>query len=254
MEAPLFPAFLTLAGRRCLVVGIGAEAERKAALMLRCGATVIACASLGDAPPSLDGIALAIAAGASGADAAALSEACQRRGIPVNVADEPHLCSFLMPAIIDRAPVTVAISTGGRSPMLAVLLREALDRLLPARLGALAELAGRFRPVVRGAIGDAAARRRFWHGVLTGPVAALVLAGRDRVARTALRDALSPLGARMRLVVDGGEPHGVDGGIALRRRQTGVAEQLLDGAEIAAARQEMRREAVAQRMRGRAFR
>jgi uroporphyrin-III C-methyltransferase / precorrin-2 dehydrogenase / sirohydrochlorin ferrochelatase len=189
MDTPLFPMFLDLAERRCLVLGAGPETERKAALLERCGATVIPCARLTDAPP-LDDIALVMVVGASSPDTQALADACRRRGIPVNVEDEPRLCSFIMPAIVDRAPVMVAISTSGRSPALAKLLREALDKLLPVELGALGVFAGRFRRRVRHAIADPAMRRSFWRRVLSGPIAVLVLGGREREAETVLREAL----------------------------------------------------------------
>jgi uroporphyrin-III C-methyltransferase/precorrin-2 dehydrogenase/sirohydrochlorin ferrochelatase len=193
MEISLYPMFLDLSGRHCLVLGSGPEAARKVALLERCGARVVLCAALADAPP-LNGLALAIAAGAPPDDAWALAGSCRQLGIPVNVMDEPRLCSFVMPAIVDRAPVMVAISTGGRSPLLAKLLREVLDRALPARLGALAAFAGRFRGRVRHAIADPAVRLRFWHTVLTGPIAARVLGGREQEAATTLQNALVNLG------------------------------------------------------------
>jgi len=185
METPLFPMFLDLSGRHCLVVGAGPEAARRVALLDRCGARVAVCARLADAPP-LEDMALVMAADTPLADAEALAQACEQRGIPVNVADAPQFCTFIMPAIVDRAPVTVAISTGGRSPMLAALLRECLDRHLPLELGALASLAARFRNRVRCAVADPTARRQFWRRVLTGRIAALVLGGREPEAEAAL--------------------------------------------------------------------
>jgi len=187
---PPFPMFLDLVGRRCLVLGADSGAARKADLLERCGASVVRCARLEDVP-SLEGFALAMAAGATPADAQTLAQTCRSLGIPVNVTDELALCSFITPAIVDRAPVMVAISTGGRSPQLAKLIREALDKVLPLELGALGALAGRFRNRVRSAIADPSERRRFWHGTLTGPIAALVFAGRERQAEDALRASLA---------------------------------------------------------------
>jgi len=182
--------FLDLVGRRCLVLGAGPEAARKADLLERHGASVVRCERYKHAP-SLEGSALAMAAGTIPADAHTLAQTCRSLGIPVNVADEPALCSFIMPAIVDRAPVMVAISTGGRSPQLAKLLREVLDGFLPLELGALGTLAGCFRGRVQSAISDPSARRRFWHSTLTGPIAALVFAGRERQAEEALRASLA---------------------------------------------------------------
>ncbi|HXQ49912.1 MAG TPA: bifunctional precorrin-2 dehydrogenase/sirohydrochlorin ferrochelatase [Stellaceae bacterium] len=186
MREPYFPVCLDLVGRRCLVVGSNAEAARRSAMVERAGAIVVRLAALAGAPVELDGMALVVISGAPYDQAAALSRRCQDRFIPVNVVDEPTLCSFVMPALVERGSVTVAISTGGRSPLLAKLLRQAIDRILPARLGDLAELAGEARPLVRERIADPSHRLRLWVRVLTGPVAALALAGRKDAARAAL--------------------------------------------------------------------
>ena len=118
------------------------------------------------------------------ADAAAAKRFC-------NVVDDPSLCSFVMPAIVDRAPVTIAIGTSGLSPTLARWIKGLMEMLLPARLGALASLAGSWRERVRAAVPDAAERRRFWEGVVAGEVAEHAFAGRDAAAEDALRTALA---------------------------------------------------------------
>jgi uroporphyrin-III C-methyltransferase/precorrin-2 dehydrogenase/sirohydrochlorin ferrochelatase len=186
MRAPYFPVSLDLEGRRCLVVGADGEAARKAAALERAGAIVLRRTDLAAAPASLEGLALVVISGVPDGEAASLSGRCQARGIPVNVVDKPRLCSFLMPALVARGPVTVAISTGGRSPLLAKLLRQIIDQLLPGRLGDLAELAGEARPMVREHIADPSDRLRFWTGVLTGSVAKIALTGRKDAARAAL--------------------------------------------------------------------
>ncbi|MDE2165207.1 MAG: bifunctional precorrin-2 dehydrogenase/sirohydrochlorin ferrochelatase [Alphaproteobacteria bacterium] len=183
-----FPICLDLAGKRCLVVGAGAEAERKAAALRRAGAHVACSTEL--AADDLNGCALVIAVEVDLALAKAVSRAAQTRGILVNVSDRPELCSFIMPAIIDRAPITLAISTGGASPALARRLREMLDAIVPRRLGALAALAGEFRVRVRHRIPDLVARRAFWDRLLDGPVARLALAGEQDAARHRLESAL----------------------------------------------------------------
>ncbi|MDE1968952.1 MAG: bifunctional precorrin-2 dehydrogenase/sirohydrochlorin ferrochelatase [Alphaproteobacteria bacterium] len=183
-----FPICLDLAGKRCLVVGAGPEAERKAAALRRAGAHVVTASHF--VPADLDGCALAFAADVSYAVGEAVSRAARARGILVNVADRPELCSFIMPAVIERAPVTVAITTGGASPAVARRLRETLDAIVPRRLGALAALAGEFRARVRHAIADAATRRAFWERLLDGPVARLALAGEQDAARRQLEAAL----------------------------------------------------------------
>ncbi|HKR19614.1 MAG TPA: bifunctional precorrin-2 dehydrogenase/sirohydrochlorin ferrochelatase [Stellaceae bacterium] len=184
-----FPICLDLAGKRCLVVGAGPEAERKAAALRRAGAQVIAAPRF--TPDDLDDCRLAIAVDVPLAVGEAVSRAAQARGILVNVADRPDLCNFIMPAVIERAPMTLAISTGGASPALARRLRETLDAIVPRRLGALAALAGEFRARVRHDIADAARRRAFWERLLDGPVARLALAGEQDAARHQLEAELS---------------------------------------------------------------
>ncbi len=183
-----FPICLDLAGKRCLVVGAGPESERKAAALRRAGAQVVATPRF--TPTDLDGCALAFAADVPRAVGETMSRAARARGILVNVADRPELCSFIMPAVIERAPVTLAISTGGTSPALARRLRETLDAIVPRRLGALAALAGEFRARVKYRIADAAMRRAFWERLLDGPVARLALAGEQEAARRQLEAAL----------------------------------------------------------------
>jgi uroporphyrin-III C-methyltransferase/precorrin-2 dehydrogenase/sirohydrochlorin ferrochelatase len=204
-----FPVFLDLNGRRCLVVGGDAAAAAKAALLHRAGAEVCVvsetpCPALRDAarrgaathlarhfsPPLLDGVALVMVAGETLAVSEAVALAARERGIPINVMDDARLSSFIMPAIVDRSPVTIAISTGGASPLLASLLRRWLDSLLPRRLGGLAALAGHFRALVKRRLHDGIARRRFWEEILTGETARLALEGNVAAAGAALRQAL----------------------------------------------------------------
>jgi uroporphyrin-III C-methyltransferase/precorrin-2 dehydrogenase/sirohydrochlorin ferrochelatase len=203
------PIFLDLRGRRCLLVGGGEAAAAKAALLRRAGAEIAVvahrlCPDLADAvrrgaaihlaedftAPLLDGAVLVMVAGETPAVSAAVSRAAQARALPVNVMDEAAFCSFIVPAIVDRSPVVVAIASGGRAPMLASLLRQWLDRALPERLGSLAALAGGFRPLVKRRLAAPAARRRFWRQVFTGKTASLALAGNQAAARGALLDEL----------------------------------------------------------------
>ena len=183
-----YPIYLDLAGRRCLVVGAGPEADRRAAALRRSGADVVTTPHF--RPADLDGCALAIVTEPDLGIGEIVSRAAQARGILVNVMDRPELCSFIMPAVIDRAPVPQAISTSGASPALARRLRETLDAIVPRRLGALAALAGEFRSRVRRAIPDPVLRRAFWDRLLDGPVARLALAGEQEAARRHMETAL----------------------------------------------------------------
>ncbi len=100
--------------------------------------------------------------------------------------DDPELSSFIMPAIVDRAPITVAVSSGGRSPVLARWVKGLIESSLPARLGDLARLAGRWRSRVQEAISNLDQRRRFWERVLESPVPEYVYAGREADAHSVL--------------------------------------------------------------------
>jgi uroporphyrin-III C-methyltransferase/precorrin-2 dehydrogenase/sirohydrochlorin ferrochelatase len=115
----------------------------------------------------------------------ALAAHARRQRIPVNVVDRPDLSTFIFPAIVDRGEVVVAIGTGGAAPVLARRLRERIEALLPARIGDLAALMGRFRAAAHKRRG-ADSRRRFWERVVDGPIGAAALAGRWHEAETAL--------------------------------------------------------------------
>jgi uroporphyrin-III C-methyltransferase/precorrin-2 dehydrogenase/sirohydrochlorin ferrochelatase len=148
----------------------------------------------------LDRYALAIAATGDQEVDRAVAAAARARRIPVNVVDQPMLCSFILPSIVERAPLIVAVSSGWASPVLARLLRARLESMIPAAYGRLAALAAEFRDRVKARF-KGAERRRFWERALQGPIAELVLAGRDAEARRALAAAIDDT----RLAFSGGE-------------------------------------------------
>ena len=203
------PIFMNTRGRRCLVVGGGEVAARKASLLLDAGAQVtVVSPELGRTlkawagegriehkaakfkPEDLQDCALVVAATDDEVVNREVSSLAQERQLPVNVVDNPALCSFIMPSIIDRSPVQIAVSTGGASPVLARLLRARVESMIPAAYGHLARLVDSFRDKVKGRFSDTNARRVFWESVLQGEVAELVFAGRDEEAREALSKAL----------------------------------------------------------------
>ena len=176
------PLFFDVRGRRVVVVGEGAMADRRAALAASAGAIVSRKTSVAAA---FDGaVAAFVATGDADRDAIA-AFAARQAGVPVNVADRPALCDFIMPAIVERDEVIVAVSTGGTSPTLAQAVRARIEAALPERLGALARLASEFRAQVQALIVDPARRRTFWRGLTSGPAAALALAGDTQGARRA---------------------------------------------------------------------
>ena len=198
-----FPVFLRIAGRPCLVVGGGEVALRKATALARAGGAVhVVAPEVGEALATLaaesggsvarrsfanedvEGKVLAVAATDAREVNEAVSAAARTRNVPVNVVDQPELCSYIVPSIVDRSPLVVALSSGGSAPVLLRLLRERLEAMLPGTYGALAALAGRYRSRVRAAVPDEDARRRFWERVLEGPVAEAATSGRlDRAER-----------------------------------------------------------------------
>ena len=202
------PILLDIREQPCLVVGGGEVAARKVALLLRAGArvTVLAptlsaafdadlaadriahrAASFRD--ENLTGYAVVIAATDDDAVNRTVATAARARRIPVNVVDQPALCSFILPSIVERPPLIVAVSSGGASPVLARLLRARLESFIPAGYGRLAALAAAFRERVKARF-KPPERRRFWERVLQGPISELVLSGRDGEARAALERAL----------------------------------------------------------------
>jgi uroporphyrin-III C-methyltransferase / precorrin-2 dehydrogenase / sirohydrochlorin ferrochelatase len=200
-----FPIFLTLQDRPVLVVGGGEPAARKVELLLSAGARVtliadkvageiaqliaearISWAGRGFDDDDLAGAALVIVATDDEALAARVSHAAQQRSLPVNVVDRPRLSSFIMPAIVDRAPITIAISTGGSAPALARRIRAEIERALPAAIGRLARFAEIFRVQVRRTLESSRDRRRFWDRVFAGRIGELALAGDEIAARREL--------------------------------------------------------------------
>ena len=196
------PIWIALRGRSVLVVGGGPAAASKAQLAARAGAHVTVVApSVGPAvadllaapgfthhprrfdPADVVGSAVVFSASGDIETDRAVAEAARVHGVPVNAVDQPGLSTFLMPAIIDRDPVVVGISTGGAAPALAVRIRGAIEAVLPTRIGALARFAESFRTAVKGRVPAGTARLRFWNRVLAGAIGEAVLAGNDAVAR-----------------------------------------------------------------------
>ena len=210
MTENYLPIFLRVKNQPCLVVGGGDVALRKIQTLLNAGAmiTVIApavCKAISALVTSGDvkhkrarftdqdliNCRLVIAATNDRNLNKNVSQLAQQQNIPVNVVDDPALCTFIMPSIVDRSPVQIAISTGGASPVLARLLRARLETLIPPSYGRLATLMGEFRERARTQFPEFHKRRHFWEEVLQGRVADLLLSGQEKAARQQLESAFS---------------------------------------------------------------
>jgi uroporphyrin-III C-methyltransferase/precorrin-2 dehydrogenase/sirohydrochlorin ferrochelatase len=199
------PLFFDLKSKPVLIIGGGAVALRKAKLLRQAGAhpTVVSKLINADLLKLLsdesgtavkedynghvsNDYALVVAATDQQGVNEQVSEDAKVLNIPVNVVDNPALCSFIFPAIVDRSPIIAAVSSGGSSPVLARLLRAKLETVIPASYGRLAVLAEKYRSKVKDKFDHITLRRGFWEKVLGGMVADLVFAGKEREAEELL--------------------------------------------------------------------
>jgi siroheme synthase-like protein len=201
--------FIDLAGRPCLVVGAGAVAARKARSLLDCGAHVTV---VGVRPAAAfralerRGVvlrerrfrasdvgrqALIIAATDDRAVNAAVAAAARRKGIPVNAVDDPEHCSFIVPAVVTRGDLTVAISTGGRSPAAARLVKERISETLGEEYAALVQLLGAHRETMKDAVAAQPTRARAWKQMIDAGVLESLRGGDRKGAAATVRRCLA---------------------------------------------------------------
>lgn len=171
MKRSGLPVFVRLDGRPAILVGDGATAEAKRRLLERAGAVIVG----EDAPAHIALVACA--------DPEPVVARLKARGLLVNVADRPDLCDFTLPAIVERDPVTIAIGTGGASAGLAAALRQRIEPLVPASLGALADALAAARGAMRARWPDGGERRRALGAALAGPLDPLQAQDGEAVAR-----------------------------------------------------------------------
>ena len=204
------PLFFQLHDKPCLIIGGGNVALRKANLLLKAGACIYVVSH--DINQGLEEVArqsggstrrgnyqlsdlqdkyLVIAATDDELLNRKVSQDADKNRVPVNVVDNPSLCSFILPAIIDRSPLVIAVSSGGKSPVLARMLRSKIESVIPFAYGKLASLVGDFREQVKARFKNAEDRKNFWEDALQGPVAEMVFAGKKEVAKQMLADQLS---------------------------------------------------------------
>lgn len=202
------PIFMNIRTQPALIVGGGAVAARKADLFIKSGARVTVIApKLGNEMKfhlshgrivwemsefnealmdDLDKPKLVIAATDQEDVNQAVYHYCQSHEIPVNVADQTEYCDFILPAIVERDPMTIAVSTGGRSPVLARVMKARLETLIPHGFSKLTDLVGRYRQQVKQRVLDPEHRKRFWETLLDGLFIDKVLQGKEQEAEDML--------------------------------------------------------------------
>lgn len=208
-----FPLFHKLDNQPIIIIGGGEVALRKADLLQRSGANLTIIAP--QISPELKSLLtqnskhqlieqnydksylankrLAIVATDNHELNLAIHADCKAINLPVNVVDTPELCDFIFPAIVDRNPITIGISSNGKAPVLARLLRAKIETSIPQHYGKLAKMAGDFRDEVKEKLPTINARRKFWEHAFTGSVAELVFAGNHDTAQTQLETDLHTL-------------------------------------------------------------
>jgi len=208
------PIFLNINGKRTLIVGNGVIAARKADLLLRAGSdlTIIAPV-LGEELSRLaetysfnhkasgltaeDLCGCVVAFGCSDDDAVNrnLCELASVAGVMVNVPDQTESCDFTMPAVVDRTPLLIAISSGGSSPLLVRMLKARFETTIPAAYGRLAEFAGSYRDRIKKLIPNSKRRRRFWEAMVSGPVAEHLFSNQQEQAELLMESQLEEAAA-----------------------------------------------------------
>lgn len=200
-----FPVFLSLQDKPCMIIGGGEVAERKADALLKANAKVTVVSpqltahlaylvaegqlhfierhyQTGDINEAF----LVIAATDQTAVNQAVAAEANQHNILVNVADNLSLCNFIVPSVLDRSPVTIAVSTGGASPVLARQLRMKLESMIPSSCGELAAITEEYRQQVKQKFATVEERKVFWENALKGTPAELVYAGQVQAARDLL--------------------------------------------------------------------
>jgi len=205
-----YPVYLSLRCRKCLVVGGGNVAERKVKSLLECGANVwvvsplltqgltklleekqIHCLHREYIPEDLDGCFLVISATNNPDINRKVADDCFTRNIPVNVVDEPEKCNFIVPSVMRRGSLAIAISTGGKSPLLARKIRERLEGLFGAEYADYLELMGELREQIIKEVPDKGERRKIFECLVNSDILELVEKGERELVKEKIAQCLS---------------------------------------------------------------
>jgi siroheme synthase, N-terminal domain len=208
----LYPIYLHLAGKRCLVVGGGKVAERKIATLLEYEADVqvvspevTGCVDDWAAqdsiswrqgtfrPEDLEGVFLVFIATGDSQVNRKLTELCREKGILVNAVDDPPNCDFYVPSILRRGSLCLAISTEGKSPLLAAKLRRELEEIIPAEYGEWVDLLGCLRDEIKNSVLDLQAKKRLLETLVDSDIFDLLKEGKKEEAEERIRECMSSL-------------------------------------------------------------
>ena len=196
------PIFINLKQKPVLVVGGGDIALRKINLLIKAQARVdclspFFCEGMNSLsrdnyvnlinksfePADIKDYSVIIAATDDATVNSSISSIAHDKRIPVNVVDSPALSSFIMPSIVDRSPVIIAVSSAGKAPVLARIIRAKLETVIPSAYGILAEIAGEYRQKVKDRFSKIKDRRAFWEATFSGVIAEKVFSGRINEAK-----------------------------------------------------------------------
>lgn len=241
----VFPAFMKVAGRKVLVVGHGAEAAAKVRLLGETNARITVVSETVEPPlqkaidlfeaehvaeaflpAHLEGAALVFSAREDWDLDKAVADAARAAGVPINAVDKPDLCDFYTGALVNRAPIAVAITSTGVGPVLSRHIRARIEAMLPRATGELARLAEGFREVAARVIPDEGQRRTFWARFFSGPVAANLHAGKAGAARSEAQRLLNGMAGEAGFVWLVGAGPGAEDLLTLR------AQRLLQEADV----------------------
>ncbi len=200
-QFPYYPIYIDIEGRAVLIVGGGTVCARKAETMMRYGARVtIVSPEITDeiaawesagvlavrrklyAEADLDGASIVIASTDDRCVNARVARDCRRRKIPVNVVDVTHLCEFIVPAIIEKGSIQIAVSTGGKSPAISRTLKEDLQRSIGPEYAEVNDLLGTLRKSAKKVLPTDVDRKRFFDGIIAAGVLDMLREGRRREA------------------------------------------------------------------------
>ncbi|WJS02246.1 siroheme synthase CysG [Roseibium aggregatum] len=241
----VFPAFMKVAGRRVLVVGHGGEAAAKVRLLGETNARIVVVSKIVEPdlqeaidlfetehlaedfqPGHLKDAALVFSAREDWDLDKAVVDAARAQGVPVNAVDKPELCDFYTGALVNRAPIAVAITSTGVGPVLSRHIRARIEAMLPRSTGELARLAESFRDAATKVIRDGGLRRSFWARFFSGSVATNLYAGKADVARSEAQRLLNSMADEPGFVWLVGAGPGAEDLLTLR------AQRLLQEADV----------------------